>query len=446
MMRLDRWGITLAALLCSLFPTAEVVAQAGSYDTSWRPSGRTVLALPNTAASSGVAIDDVGGSLSLIVARLPQGSTQANSAVVRLLPDGALDTGFGSGGYVDFFSSLLPTLGIVTGDGDGLAFDDWNASNPPLIWVYLKRGTFQRSGFRTFVRTDLASGSRAFAIAPAPGNRLVIAGGAGPSDTMDFGVTVLDATTSFADLSFADGGLRLPIGGSATRDYATAVTADALGRIVVAGTLERPSSTRGMAVVRFLPDGNLDNTFATGGLLDGVAGLRGYPRAMAVDENAGILIAFDDDLAATSLRVVRVTQDGLVDDGFGPENSGVASAGFGPGIARACCLVVQPDGAIVVGGTTNLLNGNSRFGIARFDAAGQPDPTFGVGGKTEGGFSTDLSRSSAMTAMRLDTRLRLMVLGTDSAAGQPTRTGVAMIRTGVAVPETVFANGFEAAQ
>jgi uncharacterized delta-60 repeat protein len=341
--------------------------------------------------------------------------------------------------------AVFPTLGIVTGDGEGLAFDDWAASNPPVIWVYLKRGTFQRSGFRSFVRNDLTSGSRALAIAPAPGNRLVIAGGAGPSDTMDFGVTVIDATTSFPDLSFADGGLRLPIGDSATSDYATAATADALGRIVVAGTLERQSSARRMAVVRFLSDGNLDSTFATGGLLDGVAGLRGFPRAIAVDGQDGTLIAFDDELAQSSLSVVRITQDGLVDSGFGPENSGVARAGFGPGNAQACCLLVQPDGAIVVGGTTNLLFGNSRFGIARFDATGQPDPAFGVGGKTEGGFSTDLSRRSTMTAMRLDTRLRLLVLGYDSASGQPTRTGVAMIRTGLALPETVFANGFEAA-
>ncbi len=444
-MRANRWGIRVAAVLCGLIPTAELVAQAGTYDTSWRPSGRTVLALPNTAVSTGVAIDDAGGSLSLIVSRVPQGSTQANSAVVRLLPDGALDTGFGTGGYVDFFSSVLPTLGIVTGDGDGLAFDDWAASSPPVIWVYLKRGTFQRSGFRSFVRTDLASGSRAFAIAPAPGNRLVIAGGAGPFNTMDFGVTVIDATTSFPDLSFADGGLRLPIGDSATSDYATAVTADALGRIVVAGTLERPSSSRGMAVARFLPDGNLDNGFASGGVLNGVAEIRGYPRAMAVDGQGGTLIAFDDELAQSSLSVIRITQDGLVDSSFGAENSGVARAGFGPGLARACCLVVQPDGAIVVGGTTNLLVANSRFGIARFDVTGQPDPNFGVGGRTEGGFSTDLSRSSTVTAMRLDTRLRLLVLGYDSAAGQPTRTGVAMIRTGLALPETVFANGFETA-
>ncbi len=200
-----------------------------------------------------------------------------------------------------------------------------------------------------------------------------------------------------------------------------------------------------MAVARFLPDGNLDNAFATGGLLDGVAGIRGSPKAMAIDGQGGTLIAFDDELAQSSLSIVRITPDGLVDSSFGPDNSGVARAGFGPGNAQACCLVVQPDGAIVVGGTTNLLIGNSRFGIARFDATGQPDPTFGVAGKTEGGFSTDLSRRSTMTAMRLDTRLRLVVLGYDSASGQPTRTGVAMVRTGLALPETVFADGFEAA-
>lgn len=72
--------------------------------------------------------------------------------------------------------------------------------------------------------------------------------------------------------------------------------------------------------------------------------------------------------------------DGTVDRNFG--STGKVLADFGSNhneYARA--VAVQPDGKIVVAGTSVPVGGgNARIALARFTNAGLPDPTFGTGG------------------------------------------------------------------
>ena len=81
------------------------------------------------------------------------------------------------------------------------------------------------------------------------------------------------------------------------------------------------------------------------------------------------------------VRLARFNADGSLDTSFGPFTTDVTA---GDDIAKN--MVIQPDGAIVVSGSSEtFVNGVSeRFtGVARYQPSGSPDTTFGVFGSVE---------------------------------------------------------------
>jgi len=83
---------------------------------------------------------------------------------------------------------------------------------------------------------------------------------------------------------------------------------------------------------------------------------------------------------------VVVTAPGDLDPSFGA--NGMVTTDFGPGGDGADAIAIQPDGKIVVAGET--ANG-AWFGLARYDASGTLDATFGKAGMV----TTDIGPSGA---------------------------------------------------
>jgi uncharacterized delta-60 repeat protein/uncharacterized repeat protein (TIGR01451 family) len=78
--------------------------------------------------------------------------------------------------------------------------------------------------------------------------------------------------------------------------------------------------------------------------------------------------------------VVRYTQTGALDTTFG--GNGVVTLDFNGGNDRIWGLVMQSDGKIVVAGESfNPTTSNTDFALARFNADGTPDATFGTAGR-----------------------------------------------------------------
>lgn len=75
--------------------------------------------------------------------------------------------------------------------------------------------------------------------------------------------------------------------------------------------------------------------------------------------------------------LLKLTTEGEPDLTFG--NQGKISFGFGGETSFCCDMEVLADGRILVAGSC-LDGGNQNIGLAKFTAAGQPDPTFGYGG------------------------------------------------------------------
>lgn len=135
-------------------------------------------------------------------------------------------------------------------------------------------------------------------------------------------------------------------------------------------------------VVQFDADGRIDKGFGAGGYattpidLNLPAGENLWPPHIALRPSGGLLVTGFDQIAAFS-------PDGSVDKTFGSQGilDVAAPASAGPfGISSAA---VQPDGKILVFGETSNYGNDEPMAVARYLPSGQPDPGFGTGGTAE---------------------------------------------------------------
>lgn len=146
------------------------------------------------------------------------------------------------------------------------------------------------------------------------------------------------------------------------------------GKIVVAGSAELDSNFPGFrtpVIVRYNPDGTLDNTFGTSGKVTAV--LRG-PTRIALQTDGKLVLggSLNGGLALT-----RYTSTGRLDNTFGTD--GVASAGQDGNFSLLFGdLAIQADGKIVVVGTQETGGHTYPSVIARFNENGTLDEDFRI--------------------------------------------------------------------
>ena len=128
------------------------------------------------------------------------------------------------------------------------------------------------------------------------------------------------------------------------------------GKIVVVGS---PPYGGNMALARYLPDGSLDPTFGSGGI---VVGPPGIANAVALQADGDIVVGGSG--ASFAFTLARFLPDGSPDLGYGVD--GVAS---GPrGTVQA--IAVQPDGDTVAAGDGRETPDS--FVLMRFNPFGVP--------------------------------------------------------------------------
>lgn len=174
------------------------------------------------------------------------------------------------------------------------------------------------------------------------------------------------------DPSFGNAGLvTTDFGGRG--DFGLAVALQSDGKIVAAGN---SSSTAGafslsFAVARYNPNGTLDPTFGSGGtVLTGFGGSLSAAADVAVQPDGKILAV---GFVAGDFGIARYNANGMLDPTFG--TGGLVTTDFG-GFDQANGVALQPDGKVVVVGP---LQGT--IGVARYNSDGSLDATFGSGGK-----------------------------------------------------------------
>lgn len=348
---------SLLALL-ALLSSATAFAASGDLDPTFG-SGGSVVSSTRTAASAVVLLPDgslvVGGSAGV---DLPI----QDFRLTRLDPTGAVDPIFGSGGVA------------VTDFGGG-----------PDAGTALLR---QPDGM-------LVQAGTAFAF----------------TDGVIFAAARYDAD-GILDPTFGIGGRAGVNFPGSTLDQVTAVGRQSDGKLVLAGHTTH-GSTSYAALARLDTDGTLDPTFGTGGLVETLAPGATSTRAFA------LLVLPDDRLIVAGKSaglgvLLRFDADGVLDPTFGTGGAATVSAEELSAIAR------QPDGKLVAGGTQLGVILSQTFTyplLARFDADGALDPTFGDGGLAEmfGVVSISSSRLTSVVVASDGTIFGGGVVGTSAA-------------------------------
>ncbi len=151
--------------------------------------------------------------------------------------------------------------------------------------------------------------------------------------------------------------------------------------IIVAGITDA-SGNADFALLRYEEDGTLDSSFDGDGIVTTAIGSdNDVTRDIALQSDGKYVVAGWNVVDATNhdINVVRYNDDGSLDTSF--DGNGIAILDISGSYDHANAVVIQPDGKIVVIGSTH--NGtNLDFVIARYNSDGSLDTSFDTNGVT----------------------------------------------------------------
>ena len=343
--------------------------------------------------------------------RIVVSATVANGAsgdfgVLRLLPNGTLDTTFGNQGQV-----LVPF--DLAGPADDVPSHVLLQPNGRIVQCGTARGADN-------------AGGKDFAFA-----RLTASG------TLD---------TSFSGDGRAT--VAFDIGAEKERDdEAARCILQADGKIVAAGWAAVAGALPRMAVTRLNPDGSRDTGFNGNGTATvdfGVSFEESRAFGVRAQPDGKLLLAgLASGSGGSRWGLARLGNNGQIDTGFG--NGGVVL--FDPGITgytpvQALDLWVRDDGSFLVTGALQVTpsTDNFDFGVFAFDASGSPDAAFGNAGGIVIPFDLGGPLIELPVAIQEDAQGRIIVTGFGSISDTAYSTQMVRLSPGGQLDPS-FGNG-----
>jgi uncharacterized delta-60 repeat protein len=214
---------------------------------------------------------------------------------------------------------------------------------------------------------------------------------------------------------------------------ARAVAVQADGRVVTAGFAHTNDSIASdFALIRYRVDGTPDATFGTGGLVRTDFGGRfDEALAVAVQPDGKIVVAgSSSDATGADMAVARYRSDGTLDASF--DGDGMALVEFdGEASARAAAL--QRDGKVVLAGRVDRPFGPgccvADFAVARLTSAGGLDRSFSGDGRVVTDFLPGADNGQdAANAVLVRADSRIIAAGSGVAGGMSVDFAVARYR------------------
>ncbi len=317
----------------------------------------------------GLAVQDDGR---IVVAGRSHNGTDFDVLVVRFNADGSLDTGFGENGAVIWAG---PGGGTDTGRGVALQADGKivvaceSFTDPDKDAVLLRFNpngvlddAFAENG--SFFYGGSGPGDDwGFDAVVQPDGKLVMTGGVTNDGKEDVLLLRLNPDGTLDPL-FGLGGVVAHQGTGDQEDYGNAVRLQADGKIIVIGA-EHNGEHFDIVILRYDPDGVLDPTFGTEGVVIVDRGGYDYAWGGAVQADGRILAAgssFDGE--SENGVVLRLNSDGSPDAGFGSDG---LFRFYGPSEDRIYGVALQNDGGIVGTGYTHDEIGDDVLVFRLFD-------------------------------------------------------------------------------
>ncbi len=343
---------------------------------------------------------------------------------------GPLDASFGNGGVVT--TQVSPTLGsgargvAVQADGRMVAvgYVDSGGGNYDFAMVrYHTDGsldtTFGTNGKVITAISPRADEARAVAI-QAAGQKIVVAGSSHNGTDADFVVARYNPDGTL-DTTFNTVGYAVTNFGANANDEAFAVAIQTDNKIVVVGQTGTTPSTD-FALVRYTMAGALDTTFgANGKQTTDFSGKADVAYAVAIQGDGKIVVAgIADQGAVTSINndfaLARYDANGALDATFG--SSGKVTTAVGAADEGAFAIGIQTGGKIIAAGV--VFNGtNNDFGLVRYNTNGTLDTTFGPASALPGTVITDMAGGNdAALALAIQADGSIVVAGAAFVTGQ----------------------------
>jgi uncharacterized delta-60 repeat protein len=398
-------AFTIMALVAICLPAVSGARgpNSGALDPSFGSKGRVIL---HPSASSYALAAVVQPDQKIVLAgyasdRTPPGRLPTNDFLaLRLTRSGNLDRSFGSAGFVrttidlgggDSPRSDLASAVALSPDGSIVLAGEAKDGYKSVLALarYTASGSPDRSFAGDGVQTIDANpgGQEGFAgVAVQSDGKIVAVGGAGSG----FLVVRLRPDGTL-DGTFGSGGIvKTNLGGSFP-DTARAVAILADGKIVVTGAADfdfNDSARQDVGVARYLPNGLLDPTFGSGGVVVTPGRVAESGCGVAVTSGGKILVVGAESTpgyrgygATSQFHLVRYLPSGALDAEFGA--GGVVGTSFAGMYAWSCSVAVQRDGRILAGGTAfvTMTEGSAKFALARYTSSGKLDKTFSSDGQ-----------------------------------------------------------------
>ncbi len=369
----------------SLLAATQAGAQGPVLDPSFGNAG--ILTSTVNAGERSITVQTDG---KLIVNGYVNGN-YPNVGVARYNLDGTPDASFGDNGvfsedlgYASSFDggATQQTDGKIVLSGEAQVFGNGNFGHELLVGRLNAEGTPDLSyGTNGFTTVSIPNGDvNTQAQAIQPDGSLVVVGDVGTGQNNTWFIARF-APSGVLDPSFGSGGLEVtrPMGGNGDPRSAAIQPSD--GKILVSGySLDPSEQIVYPIIVRYDPDGSVDTSFGSSGVVNELALMGNYQHLenVAVQPDGKIVASGGDSYYGTNdMFVFRYNSDGSRDTSFA--NDGIFEGNFGYTGSGCYAQFLQPDGKILLGGYLTT-NGNRDFGVARLNSDGTVDSSFGQAG------------------------------------------------------------------
>ncbi|MFK4624025.1 putative delta-60 repeat protein [Bradyrhizobium diazoefficiens] len=336
-------------------------------------------------------------------------------AAARYEADGHLDATFGDGGIViaaagTEYDSALQTDGkTILAGYIGPSFGLQRLNDDGTLDTSFGSGGTVTTSFNSALSSAILS-------VVVDGTKIIAVGTAfygTQSNYADFALARYLADGSL-DPTFGSGGIVTTDFGSpaGVGETATSVKVQTDGKIVVGGLSALSDNESVFALARYNSDGTLDSSFGTNGKVQTAINLSGdFLSEIQLLPDGKILAAGSTyDGSQFKLALVRYTSSGALDTSFDGDGKVVTDL-IDAKSQAATDVVVQPDGKILVGGYTLISdldpNAFKEFAVARYNANGTLDTTFGDAGVVV----TEIRDSSVAVSVRLQADGKIVVAG-----------------------------------
>ncbi len=413
----------------------KIIAAGDIYDGSYHSLAvsryNTDGSLDYTFGTNGIAITNIGTPAAInyylaiqsdgkiVVAGSMYNGSDYDFLVLRFKSNGALDIAFGNNGitttHIGSSNDIVSSVSIQS-DGKIVVAGDYNSGGNNYDFAAVRfttdgnlDNTFGTNGI---VKTPIGS-SNDFAESAAiqTDGKIVLAGYTNNGSAYDFAIVRYN-TNGDLDNTFGTGGITTTTIGP-VNSYARAVKIQDDGKIVVSGYFI-DGIDYSFVTARYNSDGDLDNTFGGYGIVAtpiiGSSVTIAY--SMSLESDGKIITAGYSMLNSFAIfTIVRYSQDGILDSTFGANGKVISSVGQGSDIITSTSI--QSDGKIIAAGSSE--NGSYEdFALARYDQNGDLDDTFGDSGIVTTSITTS---TSTIKSLALQGDNKIVAAGYTELAG-----------------------------